>query len=101
MCGSAIPAIAVTDSIRQLDRQGSHPVNRETLVAVQTPQVFDLKTLKEAYTADYSPLFTDDASVVEFSGHPVTLYDGDPGNIKITRPIDLKIAETIIAGREG
>ena len=49
----------------------------------------------------YSPLFTDDASVVEFSGHPVTLYDGDPGNIKITRPIDLKIAETIIAGREG
>lgn len=101
MCGSAIPAIAVTNSIRQLDRQGSHPVNRETLVAVQTPQVFDLKTLKEAYTADYSPLFTDDASVVEFSGHPVTLYDGDPGNIKITRPIDLKIAETIIAGREG
>ena len=100
--GNAIPAVPVTDSIRETQGNGlSKTLDRSRLMAVQTPQVFDLKTLKEAYTADYSPLFTDDASVVEFSGHPVTLYDGDPGNIKITRPIDLKIAETIIAGREG
>lgn len=96
MCGTAIPAVPVTDSIRQLDRQGSHTVNRESFVAVQTPQIFNLEILQKAYTADYSPMFTDDASVVEFNGQSVTLYDGSSENIKITRPIDLKIAETIL-----
>ena len=99
MCGTAIPAVPVTDSIRQLDLQGSHAVNRESLVAVQTPQIFNLQILKEAYTTEYSPLFTDDASVVEFHGHKITLFDGDNENIKITRPTDLKIAEAILAGR--
>ena len=45
MCGTAIPAVPVTDSIRQLDRQGSHTVNRESFVAVQTPQIFNLEIL--------------------------------------------------------
>lgn len=100
MCGTAIPAVPVTDSIRQLDRQGSHTVNRESFVAVQTPQIFNLEILQKAYTADYSPTFTDDASVVEFNGQSVTLYDGSSENIKITRPIDLKIAETILIDRK-
>ena len=100
MCGTAIPAVPVTDSIRQLDRQGSHTVNRESFVAVQTPQIFNLEILQKAYTADYSPMFTDDASVVEFNGQSVTLYDGSSENIKITRPIDLKIAETILIDRK-
>lgn len=100
MCGTAIPVVPVTDSIRQLDRQGSHSVNRDSLVAVQTPQVFNLKLIKEAYTTEYSPLFTDDASVVEFHGTGVTLYEGNPENIKITRPVDLRIAEAILAERK-
>lgn len=99
--GSAIPVVAVTDTIRQLDRQGSHTINRESLVAVQTPQVFNLRLLRDAYSTPPSPIFTDDASVVEYRGNDVTLYKGDVDNIKITHPNDLKIAELIIAERNG
>lgn len=95
-CGSAIPVIPVTDSIRQLDRQGSHTISRDTLVAVQTPQVFNLSLLKEAYNTAYSPMFTDDASVVEYRGTEVALYKGNVRNIKITHPDDIKIAEIIL-----
>lgn len=95
-CGSAIPVIPVTDSIRQLDRQGSHTINRDTLVAVQTPQVFKLTLLKEAYNTAFSPMFTDDASVVEYRGTDVTLYKGNVRNLKITHPDDIKIAEIIL-----
>ncbi len=95
-CGSAIPVIPVTDSIRQLDRQGSHTINRDSLVAVQTPQVFKLALLKEAYNTAFSPMFTDDASVVEYRGTDVTLYKGNVRNLKITHPDDIKIAEIIL-----
>lgn len=96
-CGTAIPSVPVTDSIRQLDRNGSHNVSRESLVAVQTPQTFRVEILKEAYTTAFSPLFTDDASVVEFRGTPVTLYPGDVNNIKITHPMDINTAEWILS----
>ena len=96
-CGTAVPVVPVTDSIRQLDRDGSHNVNRDTLVAVQTPQTFRIEILKDAYSAAYSPMFTDDASVVEFRGMNVTLYPGDVNNIKITHPMDIKTAEWILA----
>lgn len=99
-CGTAIPVIPVTDSIRQLDRQGSHHINRDTLVAVQTPQIFQIGILKDAYSTAYSPLFTDDASVVEYRGVPITLYNGSTDNLKITHPNDLKIAELIFAGND-
>lgn len=100
-CGTAIPTIAMTDSLRQLDRQGSHIVDRESFVAVQTPQIFNLQLLRKAYDADFSPAFTDDASVVEFHGTSVTLYEGDIENLKVTHPIDLKIAELILSQRNA
>ena len=96
-CGTAIPTVPVPDSIRQLDRNGSHNVSRESLVSVQTPQTFRVEILKEAYTTAFSPLFTDDASVVEFRGTPVTLYPGDVNNIKITHPMDNNTAEWILS----
>lgn len=96
-CGSAVPSVPITDSIRQLDRDGSHTVNRSTMVAVQTPQTFKLSILKDAYSAAYSPIFTDDASVVEFRGEPITLVEGDVRNIKITYHIDVKLAEWILS----
>lgn len=99
-CGTAIPVIPVTDSIRQLDRNGSHAVNRESMVAVQTPQTFAIDILKDAYTAAFSPMFTDDASVVEHRGTEVTLFNGDANNIKITHPIDIKTAEWILTGHD-
>ncbi len=96
-CGTAVPVIPVTDSIRVLDRNGSHNVSRDSLVAVQTPQTFRIEILKDAYSAAYSPLFTDDASVVEFRGTKINLYPGDERNIKITHPMDIKTAEWILS----
>ncbi len=96
--GSAIPATAVTDSVRQLDAAGgSHALDRATLRAVQTPQVFDAALLKQAYGMPFSPLYTDDASVWETAGHQVTLVEGDPANMKITRPADLAVAQLLMA----
>ena len=63
---------------------------------VQTPQVFHSALLKEVYNQPYSSLYTDDASVVEASGYKVSCVEGNIENIKITRPIDLQIAEAIL-----
>lgn len=96
--GSAIPAIHVTDSIRMLDNDGfSHAVDRNKLVAVQTPQAFNAKRLKEAYDVPFSESYTDDASVYEHSGNKIHIVDGDSRNIKITHPDDIAIAEKILA----
>lgn len=96
--GSAIPAIETTDTIRQIsgDGKSSKTLPRPTLRAVQTPQTFNAKILKEAYDTPFSDTFTDDASVVEASGHSVTLTAGSPQNIKITHSIDLIIAEELL-----
>ena len=63
---------------------------------MQTPQVFDAALLKEAYEQPYTPLFTDDASVVEAMGVPVALTEGNRENIKITTPFDLKVASALL-----
>lgn len=95
--GAAIPAVPLNDSVRQLDGDGvSHALDRASLRAVQTPQAFDARLLIEAYRQPFAPTFTDDASVVERYGHPVTLVDGDPQNLKITRPMDLALAEYLL-----
>ena len=97
--GSAVPVVPLTDSVRQIDGTDSHAVDRKTLVAVQTPQIFQIDMLKKAYAAAKSDSFTDDASVVEAAGYKIALYDGDAENIKITHPADLKIAEWILTQR--
>ncbi|MEG1749373.1 MAG: 2-C-methyl-D-erythritol 4-phosphate cytidylyltransferase [Tannerellaceae bacterium] len=95
--GAAVPAIPLTDSLRYIEAEGSHPVDRSRYLAVQTPQVFCSDLLLRAYRQSYSPLFTDDASVVEAIGQPVTLVPGNPENIKITTPFDLKVAEILFS----
>lgn len=95
-CGAAIPAVPVTDTVRQLTDYGSVTLSRELLRAIQTPQAFEADLLRRAYDEPYQPLFTDDASVVEAAGHPVTLVDGDPDNIKITHPADLQVAQLLM-----
>ena len=95
--GSAIPVVMLNDSVRQVDGDGSHALDRSTLRAVQTPQAFDARLLMAAYGQPFDPTFTDDASVVERSGHAVTLVDGDPVNLKITRPMDLALAEYLLS----
>ena len=100
--GSAIPVINPSDSIRQvLDDGSSKQLLRSSLRAVQTPQTFKAELLQGAYDVEESPLFTDDASVVESAGHQVTLVEGEVTNIKITTPIDMIIASQIIADGEA
>lgn len=97
---AVIPVVAPHDSIRQVEGESSHIVDRSLLRMVQTPQFFQAEVLRKAYSQTFSPLFTDDASVVEAAGHKITLTEGEEQNIKITTPIDLTIAEAIIADRD-
>lgn len=94
--GAAIPVVPVIDSIREKDREGSHPVDRSRFMAVQTPQIFSYSLLRAAYAQPFSSLFTDDASVVEAIGKKVGTVAGDPQNIKITTPFDLLIARSLL-----
>ncbi len=93
--GNAIPVIDAFESVRLLSTNGNNALNRDTIKLVQTPQVFTSKILKEAYQQEFNPVFTDDASVVEKAGYKVNLVQGNRENIKITTPIDLKIAEAL------
>jgi 2-C-methyl-D-erythritol 4-phosphate cytidylyltransferase len=94
--GSAIPVMDLEESIRQITESGNQSVNRMAYKIVQTPQVFTTEILKKAYKQIFSPLFTDDASVVEASGEKIYLVKGNKENIKITTGFDLELAETIL-----
>ena len=96
-CGAAIPVMPVVESLRCVDGDTSHAVERSVYRAVQTPQVFDSTRLKAAYSVAYRPEFTDDASVYEAAGHVVTLIEGNRENIKITIPQDIALAQLILA----
>lgn len=92
---AVIPAIAAVDSLRMVTENGNMAIDRSAIRLVQTPQVFLKSMIADAYNQPYSPLFTDDASVVEACGQPITLVDGNVENIKITNPIDLTIADRV------
>ena len=102
---AVIPVIGVVETVRRMEGESSVTVGintswieakRNSLVLVQTPQVFDAELLKAAYEQPYTPHFTDDASVVEALGVSVFLTPGNRENIKITTPFDLKIATALI-----
>jgi 2-C-methyl-D-erythritol 4-phosphate cytidylyltransferase len=93
--GAAIPCVGIHSTVREITDEGSRRLDREKLRAVQTPQVFQYALLVKAYRQEYSASFTDDASVVESIGHPVSLVEGNPENIKITRQEDLVFAEAV------
>lgn len=95
--GAVVPVTDVVETVRHLEADGrSLTVSRDDYKLVQTPQVFSLPLLKEAYAQPYVPAFTDDASVVEALGHPVSLVQGNRENIKLTTPFDLMIAEALV-----
>lgn len=93
---AVIPVINVVETVRHLTGSGSETVNRNDYKLVQTPQVFDVDLLRRAYEQEFTPLFTDDASVVEAMGVPVHLVEGNRENIKITTPFDLKVASALL-----
>jgi len=94
---SALPVIPISQSIRRRDGDESTVVNRNGLVAVQTPQCFDLVMIQRAYDRQFEDSFTDDATVFEAAGNKIHLIDGEETNIKITTASDLKIAEAILS----
>ena len=97
--GAAIPCIHVKDTIK-VGNGGlvKETPDRATLFAAQTPQVFDFDllrgALKKAELEEYA--VTDDASAVEYLGMKVKIVEGDERNIKVTTPMDLKIAEMLL-----
>ncbi|MFM8806951.1 MAG: 2-C-methyl-D-erythritol 4-phosphate cytidylyltransferase, partial [Sphingomonadales bacterium] len=126
--GAVVPAITASDSIRlraaasdattpgeaPADRTvvstdiaaTANPVadrttvlNRDRVLLVQTPQTFLGEWLHEAFTLSYNEAFTDEATVLEQAGRSVTIIAGEETNIKITRPIDLLIAERYLQER--
>lgn len=96
--GTAIPAIPSKDSIRLITEEGNEAFDRNRVMLVQTPQTFHSKILLPAFQIDYKDKFTDEATVVEAYGMKVSLVEGEENNIKITRPVDLLIAESILGG---
>ena len=94
--GSAVPAIPSKDSVRIIREEGTDAFDRTKLLLVQTPQAFHSKILLPAFQIDYKDKFTDEATVVEAFGLKVTIVDGDENNIKITKPLDLLIAERLL-----
>ena len=92
---AVIPVIGVVETVRHLEDGESVTVPRDQYKLVQTPQVFDLALLRQAYHQEYTDMFTDDASVVEALGEKVHLVEGNRENIKLTTPFDLKLAELL------
>jgi 2-C-methyl-D-erythritol 4-phosphate cytidylyltransferase len=90
---AVIPVIGIKESVRVLRENQSEMINRDSIKIVQTPQVFTKELIHQAYQIDFSNDFTDDASVVEKFGFSIDLVQGNEENIKITTPLDLKLAE--------
>jgi 2-C-methyl-D-erythritol 4-phosphate cytidylyltransferase len=99
--GSAIPVVASKDSVRVMTGEGSAGVDRSRVKLVQTPQTFLSSVLLPAYAGPFRESFTDEASVVEAHGGKVFLVEGEADNIKITTPIDLVVAGSVLAARES
>ncbi|MGH2643714.1 MAG: 2-C-methyl-D-erythritol 4-phosphate cytidylyltransferase [Chitinophagaceae bacterium] len=94
--GTAIPCLPIKESIRRLEQDRNSRVNRNDFKTVQTPQTFLSEIIIAAFYTPYEDSFTDEATVVEKSGYPIHLIDGEEKNIKITRPADLWLAEKFL-----
>jgi 2-C-methyl-D-erythritol 4-phosphate cytidylyltransferase len=97
--GNAVPAIAATDTIRLETSSGNEQVDRNKIRIIQTPQTFLSNLLINAFSQKYNSSFTDEANVVENTGVKINLVHGELSNIKITKPVDLLIAEKIAEER--
>ena len=101
----AIAAAPVTDTVKEADRDGRvlRTLDRSSLWAIQTPQVFRAEALRHALAVDESRLAsaTDDASLVEAAGGSVTVVEAPHENLKITPARDLVVAESLLAARSS
>jgi 2-C-methyl-D-erythritol 4-phosphate cytidylyltransferase/2-C-methyl-D-erythritol 2,4-cyclodiphosphate synthase len=101
--GGAVPGLPATETIQRVSALGRVLATppREELFAIQTPQCFRAALLREALTLALRKGFvgTDESSVMRWAGHPVSVVPGSPDNIKITRPLDLKVAELLLGDK--
>jgi len=99
----AIAAARVTDTVKEADQGGRvlRTLDRSILWAVQTPQVFRGDALRSALAADEAVLAaaTDDASLVEEAGGTIAVVDAPRENLKVTTPLDLRVAESVLESR--
>jgi 2-C-methyl-D-erythritol 4-phosphate cytidylyltransferase len=98
--GAAVLATHATDTIKQVKSgRVQRTLDRRRIYHAQTPQAFRFPIIREAYERAYKDGFmaTDDSQLVERLGHRVSVVEGSPINIKITRPFDLEMAEVIHA----
>jgi 2-C-methyl-D-erythritol 4-phosphate cytidylyltransferase/2-C-methyl-D-erythritol 2,4-cyclodiphosphate synthase len=98
--GAAIPALPVTDTVKRIDNAGTieATLDRNSIRLVQTPQAFAFPVLFDAHRralAQGRDDFTDDAALAEWAGIKVSVFAGEPGNIKFTTPEDFARAEAI------
>jgi len=93
---AVIPVCPVVESIRKVKGDSSVALDRIDYYMVQTPQCFASSLLHKAYKQSEKSVFTDDASVVEYLGEKVHLFEGEVNNIKITTPKDLLLAEALL-----
>jgi 2-C-methyl-D-erythritol 4-phosphate cytidylyltransferase len=100
---AVVPGIPLTDTVKQVDARGAVVAtpNRATLRAIQTPQGFRRKVLARAHAAATGGDVTDDATLVERLGDTVYVISGAPEAFKITRPLDLVLAEALLATRRA
>jgi 2-C-methyl-D-erythritol 4-phosphate cytidylyltransferase/2-C-methyl-D-erythritol 2,4-cyclodiphosphate synthase len=102
--GAAIPALRITDTVKTVSAEGRivGTADRDALRIVQTPQAFAFAPLiaahRKAEQAGRSD-FTDDAALMEWAGHPVSTFEGESDNIKLTTPEDFMRAETMLQNR--
>lgn len=103
--GAAIVAIPMRDTVKRTGADGliEETVDRKPLWLAQTPQAFKRALLKEAHAKALQNGFraTDDAQLVEQLGHRVAIVEGSTDNIKVTRPEDLAMGESILAARQS
>lgn len=102
--GAAVLAVPVKDTIKKAAGGIiAETLKRSSLWAVQTPQAFRLSLIKKAHEQAQKQTLsgTDDASLVERLGCPVSIVNGDYQNIKLTTPDDLQLAEIILQNRQG
>ena len=92
-----VPGVPVRDTLKQVaqDRVVA-TIDRDQLVSVQTPQGFLVAALKDAHAADAADA-SDDAMLLERAGYQVAWIEGDPGNLKVTYPEDLRVLEAMLS----
>jgi 2-C-methyl-D-erythritol 4-phosphate cytidylyltransferase len=96
--GAALMALAATDTIKQVKSgRVQRTLDRRRIYYAQTPQAFRYSIIREAFERAYADgcMGTDESQLVERVGHRVSIVEGSPINIKITRPFDLRFAEAI------